>query len=122
MSHDKSIPRTGELQALRLRGRNPRSDRVKELTELLDLVLLLVRDRDPGLFEDLLGREDRGTGTQGKGYRVRWPCADFLAVREDQVGEERPVAQRGDVHRAQLDVQRLQDVAQQVMGQRPYRH
>src|SRR5579872_2002489 len=98
------------------------SDRVEELTELLYLVLLLVRYRDPGLLEDLVGREDRGTGAQRQGDRVRWPRADLLAVREDQIREERAVAQGSDVHRAQLHVECLEDVAHQVMGQRPHWH
>src|SRR5215472_14501672 len=90
-------------------------DRVEELTELLDLVLLLVGDRDAGLLEDFVSRENRGAGPERQGYRVRRPRADLLAVREDQVREEGAVPQRGDVHRAQLNVQRLEDVPKQVM-------
>jgi len=48
--------------------------------------------------------------------------ADFLAVGEDQVGEEDPVPQRGDVHRRQADIQGGQHVAYQVVSQRPLRH
>src|ERR1022692_2544464 len=78
-----------------------RGNRVEELPELLDLVLLLVRDRDPRLVEYLLAREDRGAGAQREGDGVRRPGADFLAIRENKVSEEDPVPQRGDVDRPQ---------------------
>src|SRR5579859_444467 len=55
-----------------------RADGVQELAELLDLVFLLVRDRDPGLVQDLLGREDRRAGAQRERDRVRRPGAHFL--------------------------------------------
>src|ERR1700733_2980729 len=117
MSHDKPLPR-GRAGPGTRSGRPAEvlgSDRVEELTELLSLLLLLVRYRDPGLLEDLVGREDRGARPQRQGDRVRWPRADLLAVREDQIREERAVAQGGDVHRAQLHVQCLEDVPPQAM-------
>src|SRR5580700_5770331 len=96
-----------------------RADRVEELAELLDLVFLLVRDRDPGLVQDFLGGEDRGAGPQCERDRVRGPGADLLAVGEDEVREEDPVPQRGDVHRGELYPQRLQHIAEEVVGERP---
>src|SRR3954468_20061538 len=47
-----------------------RGDLVEELAELLDLVLLLVRDLDPDLVEQLFGPEDRRTGPHREGNRV----------------------------------------------------
>src|SRR5690606_24282755 len=47
-----------------------RGDRVQELPELLDLVLLLVRYRDAGLLQDVLAGEDRRAGAQGEGDGV----------------------------------------------------
>src|SRR6516165_8029475 len=98
-----------------------RADRVEEFAELLDLVLLLVRDRDAGLIQDLLGGEDRGPGPQRQRDRVRGPGAHFLAVGEDEVREEDPIPQRGDVYGGQLDAQGFEYVTEQVMGERPCR-
>src|SRR5262249_6804264 len=65
-----------------------RTDGVQELAELLDFVFLLVRDRHPGLVQDLLTGEDRRTGPERERDRVRRPGAHFLPVGEDEVGEE----------------------------------
>src|SRR3984885_3864697 len=97
-------------------------DLVEELPKLLDLVLLLVGDGDASLVEDLVGREDRGTGPQCQGDRVRGPGAGLGAVGEDEVRVEDPVAQGGDVDRAELHVQDFEHVLEQVVGQRPQRH
>src|SRR5258708_6682106 len=66
-------------------------DRIEELAELLDLVFLLVRDRDARLVEDLLAGVDLRSGPQRKRDRVRRARADLLAVREHEVGEVDPV-------------------------------
>src|SRR6201994_139173 len=113
-----AILRTSALRRLaEVLGR----DLVEELAELLDFVFLLVGDRHPDLVQDLVGGEDRGAGPQRQRDRVRRPGADLGAVGEDEVGVEDPVAQGGDVDRAQLDVEHVQDVAEQIVGQRPRR-
>src|SRR5215467_15944247 len=99
-----------------------RTDGVQELAELLDFVFLLVRDRHPGLVQDLLTGEDRCTGPERERDRVRRPGAHFLPVGEDEVGEEDAVPERGDVDRVQLHPECLEHVAKQVVGQRPGRH
>src|SRR5215472_682697 len=91
-------------------------DVVEELAELLDLVFLLVRDRDARLVQYLLVGEDRRPGAQCQRDRVRGPGADGGAVGEHQVGEEDAIAQGGDVHGLELDAQRLQDVPHKVMS------
>src|SRR5215475_13579132 len=99
-----------------------RTDGVQELAELLDFVFLLVRDRHPGLVQDLLTGEDRCTGPERERDRVRRPGAHFLPVGEDEVGEEDAVPERGDVDRVQLHPECLEHVAEQVVGQRPGGH
>src|SRR5215475_3205061 len=69
-------------------------DVIEELAELLDLVLLLVRDRHACLIKYLVLGEDRRPGPQRERDRIRRPGADCLPVREHQVGEEDPIPQR----------------------------
>src|SRR4051812_29352648 len=68
------------------------ADVVQELAELLDLVLLLVRDLDPDLVEQCLGAVDRGTGADGEGDGVRRAGADRALVTEEQLGDVDAVA------------------------------
>src|SRR5690606_38218812 len=101
-----------------------RGDRVQELPELLDLVLLLVRYRDAGLLQDVLAGEDRRAGAQGEGDGVGGAGAHLHPVGEDEVGEEDALAEIGDVDGAQLDAEGVQDVPEQVVregarGQHP---
>src|SRR5215467_5269667 len=98
------------------------TDRVEELAELLDLVLLLVRDRHTGLVQDLLGGEDGGAGAQRERDRVRGPGAHLLAVGEDEIREEDPVPQRGDVHGRELDTEGFEHVTEKVVRERPRRN
>src|ERR1700735_5220 len=96
--------------------------RVQELPELLYLVLLLVRDGDADLVEDLLAGEYRRAGPEREGDRVRGPGADLLAVGEDQVSEEDPVPERGDIDGLELHVEGIKDISQQIVSQRPGRN
>src|ERR1700730_4845756 len=96
-------------------------DGVEELPELLDfgfVVFLLLRDGHARLVQDFLAGEDLRAGAQRQRDRVGRPRADLSAVGEDQVRVEDPVPQRGDVHRAELDVQDLEHVTEQIMRQR----
>src|SRR5262245_63772411 len=52
---------------------------LEELAELLDLVLLLVRNHDPGLGEHLVGTPDRRADPQREGDRVAGPGRDAYA-------------------------------------------
>src|SRR3954453_9149087 len=84
----------------------PGGDLVEELPELLDRVLLLVRDLDADLVEQLLCPEDRCSGADGQGDRVRWTGTDHALVTEDQLGDVDPVAHLGDVDSLQRRPQR----------------
>src|SRR5271166_1585493 len=97
-------------------------DRVEELPELLDFaffVLLFVRDGHARLVQDLLAGENLRAGAQRQRNGIGWPRAHLRAVGEDQVGVEDTVPQRGDVHCAQLNVQHLEHVTEQIVRERP---
>src|SRR5215472_5720571 len=83
-----------------------RRDVVEEFPELFDFVFLLVRDGYARFVKYVVVRENSRAGSQGKRDRIRRPRADRGAIREHQVGEEDPVAQRGDVDLPQLDAKR----------------
>src|SRR5690606_5467475 len=60
-----------------------RAHLVEELPELLDLVLLLVRDDDPGLVQHRVGAPDGGADPQCQRDRVAGPGGDPQAVTEE---------------------------------------
>src|ERR1700750_89919 len=96
-------------------------DGVEELPELLDfrlVVFRLLRDGYARLVQDLLAGEDLRAGAQRQRDRVGRARADLRRGGEDQVRVEDPVPQRGDVHRAELDVQHLEHVTEQIVCQR----
>jgi len=94
-------------------------DRVEKLPELLDLVFLLVGDGHARLVQDLVAGEDLRAGAQRQRDRVLRARAHLGPVGEDQVRVEDPVPQRGDVHRAQLDIQDLEHVTEKIVRERP---
>src|SRR5215471_11223536 len=123
--HSGGFPSSG-LAPARGRSGGPAEvlgrDGVEELPELLDfrfVVFLLLRDGHARLVQDLLAGEDLRPGAQRQRDRVRRPRADLGAVGEDQVRVEDPVPKRGDVHRAQLDVQHLEHVTEKIVRERP---
>src|SRR3954452_1915066 len=96
-----------------------RRDLVEELPELLDLVLLLVGDRDARLLEDLLSTEDRRPGPKGERDGIRRTGADLHVAGEYQDGEVDAVLECGDPDLRELVADRLEQVAHQVVGQWP---
>src|SRR5229473_2997796 len=71
------------------------------------------------LVQDLLAGEDLRAGAQRQRDGVGRPRAHLRAVGENEVRVEDPVPQRGDVHRAQLDVQYFQYVTEKIVRERP---
>src|SRR5262245_40322282 len=85
-------------------------DLFQELPELLDLVLLLVRNHDTGLGEDLVGTPDRRAHPQREGDRVAGPRRDPYAVSDQQVGVEDVLLELGDLDGVQRLFERSEDV------------
>ena len=74
-----------------------RSDLLQELPELLDLVLLLVRDGYPGLVQHLVAAEDRGSGAKRERDGIRRARAHLDAAEvklriEDAAAVARPTS------------------------------
>ena len=76
----------------------------------------------PASVEDVLRAEDRRPGAQGQRDRVGRAGADLDSGGEHQQRVEDTVAQLGDPDLHQLDAERLEHVAQQVVRHRPGRH
>src|ERR687893_1694952 len=74
------------------------SDRVEELAELLDLVLLLVRDDQPGLGEHALLGVDGHPDPQRERHRVAGARRHRDAAVEHQLRVEGAFLQVGDPH------------------------
>jgi len=70
-----------------------RRDLLQEFAELLDLVLLLVRDDDADIGQDLLGTPDRRTDAQRQRDRVTRPGRhpDTVAEKRFEVAKNRYV-------------------------------
>src|SRR4051794_26010343 len=104
------------LLTLKLRLRVPssgsgrevlRRDGVEELPELLDLVLLLVRDLDPGGVQDGVRTENLDLGPQREREGVGRARAHGDTAAEAQFGVVDVVAQFGDVNGLEPDPERL---------------
>ena len=88
------------------------ADLFEELTEPLDLFLLVVRHLEPGLVEDLLAADDPGAGAQRERDRVRRAGAHLDALAEHEQRIEDAVAHFGDLHLGELVSGRREDVLQ----------
>src|SRR6185437_2744630 len=99
------------LRAAEVLGR----DRVEELAELLDLVLLLVRDDEPGFGEDRLLRVDRHARAEGERHGVARPRGHLHPAVEHELGVERAFLEVGDPDLLQPPPQACDDVLQQVV-------
>src|SRR4051794_35481700 len=95
-----------------------RGDGVEELAELLDLVLLLVRDDQTGLGEHALVGVDRHPDAERERHRVTRSRGHGDPAVEDQLGVERALLKIGDPHLLQPPPERADHVLEQVVGQR----
>jgi hypothetical protein len=98
-----------------------RSDLLEELPELLDLIFLLVRDRDPGLVQHLVAAEDRRSRAKCERDGIRWTRA-HLDAAEVKLGIEDAAAKIGDPDLPQLVPKRGDHVLEQIMSERPRRN
>src|SRR6266516_127066 len=100
-----------------------RADLVKEFAEFLDFAFLVVAlDQDGGLREDALLREDRGVGADREGDGVAGAAGDRepgAVLAQLDGGVEGAFLELGDHHPLDRDEQLVEQVLEQVVGERP---
>src|SRR5690606_25214185 len=90
-----------------------RGNRVEELPELLDLVLLLIRNDQAGLVQHGLVGVDGHAGAQRKSDGVTRTRGHPDVAVEHQLGEERPLLQVRDANLLKVTSQSADNVLEQ---------